>query len=188
MSYQDGPPFLTGNNSAYLFTAALNRENSNFINSPLVVPVFYQIGLESLKKNQLYYSTSNSNRIDVPAEVNKDEVLHLVKNDENLIPQQQNFANRVQINTANLDLKDGNYDLMNRDQRIASLSFNYNRKESELLYADISAIKNVETYDSIEEYFSDVNAASEITMLWKWFVIFALIFLAIEMLLLKFFK
>ncbi len=188
LSYQDNRPFLIGSNSGYLFTAALNRENSDFINSPLVVPVFYQIGLESLKKNQLYYETNTPNSIDVSAEAGKDEVLHLVKNGKNLIPQQQNFTNRVQINTSNLDLEDGNYDLMNRERKILTLSFNYNREESELLYSDISAIENIQTFDSIEEYFSTANAASEITVLWKWFVIFALIFLAIEMLLLKFFK
>ncbi|MDX1761631.1 MAG: hypothetical protein R3218_05700, partial [Christiangramia sp.] len=188
LRYQDNMPFLAESNSVYLFTAALNQENSNFKNSPLIVPIFYQIGLSALKKNQLYYETKQESDIDIPVKLGKDQVLHMVKEDFDIIPQQQNFSNRVEINTGNLALEGGNYQVKNENEEILNISFNYDRKESELVFNDLPGLEKVSVYDSVEEYFSESNAASEITTLWKWFVIFALLFLAIEMLLIKFFK
>ncbi|TRO66605.1 vWA domain-containing protein [Christiangramia sabulilitoris] len=188
LEYQDGKAFLSESDRAYLFTAALNDQNSNFKNSPLIVPVFYQMGLKSLQANQLFYNTSWNSQIDIPVRLAKDEVLHLQKTDLNVIPQQKNFSNRVEMNTANLDLAAGNYEVNKDDETFTYLSFNYPRQESELKYADISNLQGSKIYDSVGEYFQKSNAATQITALWKWFVIFALIFLAIEMLLIKFFK
>ena len=188
LSYQDNRPFLAESNSVYLFTAALNNDNSNFKNSPLIVPVFYQIGLKALKKNQLFYSTSKVSEIDIPVDLGKDQVVHLVNPDTDIIPQQQNYSNRVEINTGNIDLGAGNYEVSNNNQVIGNLSFNYSRKESQLEFTDISDLNEANIYSSVEEYFSESNAATQITTLWKWFVIFALIFLAIEMLLIKLLK
>lgn len=186
--YEDGTPFLTGNNSAFLFSAALNTDNSNFQSSPLIVPIFYQIGLQSLKKPQLYYSIGSDSRIDVAASLGKDEVLQLSNSTEAVIPQQQNFNNRVEISTTGLELKAGNYSVEAQNEKVGQISFNFDRKESELDYTNIEDIEAVETFNSVKEYFSQANAASQINALWKWFVIFALLFLAVEMLLIKFFK
>ncbi|GAA4322662.1 BatA and WFA domain-containing protein [Pontixanthobacter gangjinensis] len=188
LRFQDNRPFLAENNSVYLFTAALNQDNSNFKNSPLIVPVLYQIGLRSLKKNKLYYETSQESDIDIPVKLGKDQVLHMVKDELDLIPQQQNFSNRVEINTGNLALEAGNYQVKNDNEQIANISFNYGRKESDLNFSELEEVQNARIYNSVEEYFSESNASSQITTLWKWFVIFALVFLAIEMLLIKFFK
>ena len=188
LKYEDNQPFLAELNSVYLFTAPLNDENSNFKNSPLIVPVLYQIGLEALKKNQLYYHTGRENKIDIPVGMGKDRVLHLNSPETDLIPQQQNYSNRVEINTSNLPLEAGNYQVSSENTEIGNLSFNYDRQESDLQYSDLSEINGFNSYDSVEEYFSETNAASQINALWKWFVIFALIFLAIEMLLIKFLK
>jgi len=188
LSFQDNKPFLAESNSVYLFTAALNNENSNFRNSPLIVPVFYQIGLKALKKNQLFYLTNKESEIDIPVDLNQDQVVHLINADTDIIPQQQNYSNRVEISTGNIDLKAGNYEVSNNDESIGNLSFNYSRQESQLDFTDISDLEDVNIYSSVKEYFTESNAATQITTLWKWFVIFALIFLAIEMLLIKFLK
>ena len=188
LSYQDNSAFLASLNSVYVFSAALNSDNSNFINSPLIVPIFYQIGLNALKKNQLYFLTNEENRIDIPVNLDKDEVLHLSTDNFEVIPQQQNFSNRVEIFTGNIDLDAGNYAITNKNNKVGNISFNYPRKESILEFAELENIDGANIYDSVEEYFRESNAATEITTLWKWFVIFALIFLAIEMLLIKFFK
>ena len=188
LSYQDNRPFLAESNSVYLFTAALNNQNSNFKNSPLIVPVFYQIGLKALKKNQLFYFSNNENEIDVPVDLGNDQVIHLVNGDTDIIPQQQNFSKRVEISTGNVELDAGNYEITNNDRVIGNLSFNDSREESQLEFSDISKLESVNIYSSVGEYFSESNAATQITTLWKWFVIFALIFLAVELLLIKFLK
>ncbi|WP_300436071.1 BatA domain-containing protein [Christiangramia sp.] len=188
LRYQDNHPFLIGSNQVYLFTAALNNKNSNFINSPLIVPVLYQIGLEALKNNRLYYQTDQKTTVDIAVEIGKDNVLHITKKDIDIIPQQQNFSNRVEIKLNSISLEAGNYAVTNSSSPIANISLNYDRSESNLTYTEISEENNLKIYNSVAEYFSEINAAVQITALWKWFVIFALIFIAIEMLLIKFFK
>ncbi|WP_159039947.1 BatA domain-containing protein [Christiangramia fulva] len=188
LRFADGSPFLSANNNVFIFTAPLNRENSNFLNSPLVVPVFYSIGLQSFKTNDLYYLSNTQNNIDIPVKIENDHVLHLVKNDLDLIPQQQNFSNKLEILIPSENLPAGNYKLINNENETGTLSFNYGREESKLKYASLQNLKNARVKKDINDYFSAAIASSHITLLWKWFVIFALIFLAIEMLLLKFLK
>ena len=188
LKYQDGNPFLFQTGSVYFFTAALNNQNSNFQSSPLIVPVFYQIGLQSLKTSPLYYSTGERQTIDVAIEVSGDQVLHLENSEMNIIPQQQNFSKKVKIFTTPYLLNSGNYQVTSNDKAVNSISFNDDRSESNLSYFDLNDFENISIYNSVQEYFAQSKAASEITALWKWFIIFALIFLAIEMLLIKFLK
>jgi hypothetical protein len=46
----------------------------------------------------------------------------------------------------------------------------------------------VDSNSSIATAFDEIKSATDVNELWKWFVIFALAFLIIEMLILKFFK
>lgn len=188
LGYMDNQPFLYQTNSIYVFTTALNSENSNFQNSPLIVPVFYQMGRNALRKSEIYHEAGKKNgRIDIPISLGKDEVLRFVKNNREVIPQQQNYVNKVEIITGDFALEAGNYQILSKNDKIGNISFNDNRNESYLGYIDLSK-KEISLYNSIRHYFTKSKAASQINALWKWFVIFALLFLAIEMLLLKFLK
>ena len=184
LSFQDGRNFLSQNDQTFLFAAALNAENSNFKNSPLIVPVLYEIGLNAFEKTELYYLNTQENFIDLDVGLGKDDVLKLQKGDELLIPRQLNFENRVRLELANLDLDAGTYEVRNENEKISTLSINHSRQESDLNFNNIEG----ETFTDINQYFTQLKAGARITPLWKWFVIFALIFLAVEMLLLKFLK
>ena len=187
LDFQSNDPFLLSNSNTYIFTAPLNEQISNFQNSPLIVPVLYQIGLQSLPPAQLYYQTSKVEEISIPARIEEDHVLHLTRDKLDFIPQQQRYADRVSIKVGAEELNAGNYRIESRDKTFANLSFNAPRNESELEYLD-PEIFSFQNHESIAEYFSEVKAGNESSSLWKWFIIFAFIFLAIEMLLLKLLK
>lgn len=187
LEFQSNDPFLLSKSNTYIFTAPLNEQISNFQNSPLIVPVLYQIGLQSLPPAQLYYQTSKVEEISIPATIEEDHVLHLTRDKLDFIPQQQRFADRVSIKVGAEELNAGNYRIESRDKTFANLSFNAPRNESELEYLD-PEIFSFQNHESIAEYFSEVKAGNESSSLWKWFIIFAFIFLAIEMLLLKLLK
>ncbi|APU69864.1 BatA domain-containing protein [Christiangramia flava] len=189
LEYENGNSFLRQSaNHMYEFAAPLNLKNSNFQNSPLIVPIFYQFGLQSLKPAELYYNLNQKNNISIPLQNQTDAAAHLDNGDFNMIPLQQNVGKRIDLQLTQNDLQAGNYSVTLQDQKISTLSFNYSRKESDLQYLDIAQFKNVTLFDSVQTYLETTNDAREITSLWKWFVIFALIFLALEMLLIKFFK
>ncbi|WP_338359178.1 BatA domain-containing protein [Yeosuana marina] len=188
LEYDNSKPFLFQSKQAYIFTAPLNEANSNFINSPLIVPTLYNIGKFSFKIPPLYFTIGQENSFDVSVQLHQDDILSLESNDINMIPKQQYYNNKVVLTTVDEPSKSGIYTIKDKNKTIQNVSFNYNRRESNLVYQDISNIKNIKTSDSITDIFNTLKSDTKVNELWKWFVIFALAFLIIEMLLLKYFK
>ena len=58
LNFEDGQAFLFQNKNTYIFTAPLNISNSNFKNSPLIVPTLYNIAKFSFKIPALYFTVS----------------------------------------------------------------------------------------------------------------------------------
>jgi len=71
---------------------------------------------------------------------------------------------------------------------LTHVSYNYTRTESQLRYSDLTQIQGVSIENSLDATLKNIKIEANVTWLWKWFVIFALILLAFEMLILKYFK
>ncbi|MBU2938671.1 BatA domain-containing protein [Lacinutrix sp. C3R15] len=188
LQFEDAKPFLTNNKNVFVFASALNSKLSNFTNSPLIVPTFYNIAKYSLQVPNLYYTIGKENKYDVAVTLKQDGILSLVKDEISTIPQQQYFNNKVSIVTNETPNEAGIYSINNKTEHIENVSYNLDRTESNLVYQDISKLKDITTSDSITQLFNTLKSDSKINELWKWFVIFALVFLIIEMLILKYFK
>lgn len=190
LSFENGSPFIYRTGNTFGLTASINNENSNFKNSPLIVPVFYNIGKSSYKIPELYYTIGKENSFDIKATLGNDEILTMQNGDKKFIPLQQTKTNGVNINTSTLPDYDGIYNILNGDLILNQVSYNFNRSESKLEYLDLNneSISNVEVHDSVPLMFEKIKSENQISALWKWFVIFALAFLLIEILLLKFLK
>lgn len=188
LSFEDNTAFLNHTQKVYAFSAAIDDVNSNFKNSPLIVPVLYNIGKQSLKLPQLYYSIGKEHTIDITTQLSQDEVLTLHKNNESLVPLQQTYTNKVALITNEYPDKAGIYEVKKEQEILKRLSFNYQRNESQLVYHDISTLVDGYSTTSIASAIDTLKSASNVNALWKWFAIFALAFLIIEMLILKFLK
>ena len=188
LKFEDGQSFLSEKNNLFIFTAALNSNNCNFSNSPLIVPTFYNIAKRSLQNPDLYYAIGNKNTYDVTTTLLQDDILSLTKGEINLIPQQEYFNNKVAITTEDLPNEAGIYAISNRSEQIQNVSYNYSRTESDLLYEDLENYEHMRFEESITQLFERLKSNSKINELWKWFVIFALVFLMLEILILKYFK
>ncbi|WP_417870946.1 BatA domain-containing protein [Winogradskyella sp.] len=188
LSYENGNAFLVGSNGFYAFSSALNDENSNFKNSPLIVPVLYNIGKQSLKLPQLYYSIGQPNTIAINAVLGQDDILTLGADENTVIPLQKTFSKTVVLETTDYPVNAGIFNVKNESKILQNLSFNYNRTESDLNYLDLKRNTNVSVNESLATTINDIKSSSTINALWKWFVIFALVFLIIEILLLKYLK
>jgi len=188
ISFEDNQPFLLQKNKTYLFTAPINKENSNFQNSPLVVPTIYNMALQSLPLPRLYYTIGQQTEIAVPIQLGQDEILTVKNSAEQFIPLQQTKANYVLMTTTEEPAKAGNYQIMKKNEFLENISFNYSRSESELQYLNPEDWEGVEVYSSVEALFDSIEDANAINSFWKWFAIFALLFLLFEMLILKFYK
>ena len=188
LQFEDEKLFLGQRQNVYLFTASINQVNSSFKNSPLIVPTLYNIAKQSFKIPELYYIIGKENVFDVDTKMQQDAVLSLVKEDISMIPKQQYFNNKVVINTLEDPSVAGTFQIKNKNEIIKNVSYNYSRNESQLAYKDLSALEQVTVSNSITEVFDTIKSDTKVNALWKWFVIFALALLIIEMLILKFFK
>lgn len=188
LQFEDGKPFLYQNKNVFVFTSALNNENSNFKNSPLIVPTLYNIGRNSFKNPPIYFNIGKENSFDVDTQLQQDAVLTLANNNQSIIPKQQYFNNKVIITTSEIPSIAAIYTVKNKNEIIKNVSYNYNRNESNLVYRNLSTSKNITIGNSINEIFDTIKSNTKVNALWKWFVIFALALLIIEMLILKYFK
>jgi hypothetical protein len=190
--YEDQTAFLTSISnpisSVYVFTAPINLENSNFQQSPLIVPTFYKMGINSLNNGVNAATIGNNNPFLVDVTLSKDEILK-VKNDlETFIPVQQIVNDKVKLTFNDFPVQAGNFGIYNQNERIQNISFNYNRTESNLAQANKDALSDYKTIDSIDTVFNSLQTDRTDNQIWKWFVIFALLFLVTEMAIIRFVK
>ena len=186
LSFEDNEQFLIGSKGIYVFTASLTSENSNFKNSPLIVPTFYNMGSNSLKLPELYYSIGNNQKVDIAAQLPKDHILKVTHADFEFIPQQKSFANKVSMYFKETPVKDGIYKVLDNDNFYRNLSFNFPREESNLNFMDISNINASSTTASISSLFEQMQNDNAINTLWKWFAILAVLLMLLEVLIQKY--
>jgi hypothetical protein len=192
LSYEDQTPFVTGiqnpASSVTVFTAPINSSNSNFQQSPLIVPLFYKIGQNNQKTGVNALTIGDNNPYFVDALLTKDAILEVKGNDDSFIPIQQILNNKVKLTFNDFPETAGNYSVFDKKNWVENLSFNYKRSESDLSQVNTNLVSDFKTADSISTIFNTLQTERTDSQIWKWFVIFALLFLALEMAIIKFVK
>ncbi|QMU64278.1 MAG: hypothetical protein GKR88_08255 [Flavobacteriaceae bacterium] len=195
VSYEDATAFLATSTykkgRLYWFSAPINNKNSNFTNSPLIVPTLYNIGQNSLRVAKPYYILQETNTIDINASIGKDDIVTIKNEHTSFIPIQQNAQNKITVITTDKPVKRGFYYLVCKDT-LKTISYNNPVAESSLHYLDTNAISNknthIDSYETIDEYFNELKQKSKVQWLWKLFLVLAIVSLLSEILILKFFK
>ncbi len=185
----------------YLLAVALDDSYSNFQKHAIYVPTMYNIGLYSISNPPLYYTMGDENPIEAPNINLPQNTFFKIKADKDtisLLPERRVINNSVllfihnQVNTA------GNYTLTAGDSLISGISFNYNRKESDMSFvapADLqklcsdAGLKDFSvlagTGESLPTLLQEVNRGK---YYWKYCILFALLFLASEQAILRLWK
>lgn len=192
LSYEDQSPFLatmqTAVSSVYVFSAPINKDNSNFQNSPLIVPTFYNMASASGKTGISEIVIGDNRPLMIDALLSKDEIVNIKNKDEKFIPVQQVLNNKVKLTFNGLPGQAGNFGVYKQDDLLKNISFNYGRTEGDLQDANTGALSDYKTIDSVDSVFNALLADRTNNELWKWFVILALLFLITELLIQKFVK
>ena len=190
--YEDQTAFLTSISnplsSVYVFTAPINLENSNFQQSPLIVPTFYKMGINNQNNGVNALTIGNNNPFFIDASVSKDEILKVQNETETFIPVQKMLNDKVKLTFNDYPEQAGNFGIYNQKERLQNISFNYSRTESDLDQANENAVSDYKTIGSIETVFNTLQTDRTDNQIWKWFVIFALLFLVTEMAIVRFVK
>jgi hypothetical protein len=196
ISFENGTGFISQINNAdgniFWVSNSLSKENSNFLNSPLIVPVFYNFGKLSFQHSKLSYYLDDENVIDIETEIEKDEILSIVNSSSSFIPQQQTYQNKVTITTKDNPTEAGFYHIIRKKDTLQTIAFNNPKEESLLQFLDINTLKDTNSAinfsSSIEDFFINLNNKNEVHWLWKWFLALAIVSLLLEILILKFYK
>ena len=185
LEFQNGEAFLSGRERTYVFTAPLNKEETNFSASPLIVPTFYRIAKESLSPAPLYFEIGRQNTLDLEAKARQDGVMELRSESYSFIPRQQQFAQKTRLSFLEQPESDGIYTIEYNGNPLRDISFNFPRNESATTYPDLQFPERVASFQNIEGLLAQYQNETNIRSLWKWFVILALLFVLAEMTLQK---
>lgn len=195
LSFENTSSFLSkstvGTGKCYWFAGAISAANSNFTNSPLIVPTLYNIAQNSLHISKPYYTLHERNVIELNEVIGKDQVVSILGGNGAFIPLQQNSQNKISITTTDKPTIKGFYQIVSKDT-LQTISYNNPSSESIVDYLDIHEFANqnanITTFDTISSYFQEANEKNEVQWLWKLFLALAIVSLLLEILILKFFK
>jgi hypothetical protein len=192
LSYEDQSCFLTSIqnqvSNVYIFAAPINKMNSNFQNSPLIVPIFYNM-VQSIQKTGVNALKIGENQpFLVDTNMSKDEILEVKNNDEKFIPTQQILNNKVKLQFDDYPIFAGNFGIYKKDEVVRNISFNYNRSESNLEQSQSQLLSDYKVVKSIDSVFNSLISDRSNDEIWKIFVILTLLFLFLEVLIQKLVK
>ncbi|MBL0256171.1 MAG: BatA domain-containing protein [Bacteroidetes bacterium] len=205
MRLQNGNTFLGminfGNGQVYYLAAPLGKEYSNFSRHALFVPVFIKAAL------------TGSSEISAPKIIGRDQeitykdsvlpgdnILHLINaaNKFDVIPEIRRLENSMILSVHDQIVSGGTYELRTDKSLLSEISFNFDRKESDLSCyssADLEKLMNEpggNKYTIIDSEGKDLTHTltqmNEGKPLWKICILLVLIFLACEIFLIRFFR
>ena len=176
----------------YWFSSAINSTNSNFKNSPLIVPLFYNFAQKSAKLPKTSYIINQANTIDIFTKLDRNQVLSISNDSDSFIPLQESHNSKTTLTTEELPITSGFYEVKKSKETIQILAFNCPKKESLLQFTDIQNLikdqKNLKFSESVAAVFKETEEKNKVTWVWKWFLALAIVSLFFEILILKFFK
>ncbi len=202
---QDNQPFLltvpVQKGRVYLFGSPLDDSWSSFPKHMIFVPTLYKIALLSSPTHPLSYIIGENRVVEVPHDtLNETGVIKLKKQNPafEIIPEARNSGANLALFLHDQVRDAGFYSVVNGNRILAGISFNFNRKESDLTcftagemeeqmkrqsFRDIHVIKGKKN-----SVVHEIRQIRQGTPLWKLFIILALLFLAIEIALIRLLK
>jgi hypothetical protein len=199
MTLTGGQTFWAGYNSGkgkvYIAAVPLDEEFSNLPRHALFVPVLFRIALLSGHDLPLFYTLGQDEALEIPpVQIAEKQLLKLSKGEQSIIPDVRQQEGSTLLYVSDQLHEPGIYTLKKQDSTLAALAFNDNRSESDMSYLDAAAVKEIMPKSSalitggnasLKGIVAETNLG---TQLWKLCIILALIFLAAEIVLIRYFK
>lgn len=202
LTYRDGSAFLTknriGQGNLYLCATPLDEKYSNLTRSgDIFVPMLYKMAISSAKEWKIGYTIGKDDFLEVDSKGIVGETAYKMRGKaEEFIPEQRIVTGKAVLGVRETVRDAGHFDLFTRpDSVLYKFGFNFDRRESVLTYFDAASLKKLETaslkvFDETAEanFTALVGERNQGISLWRLCIILALLFLAAEVLLLRFFK
>jgi len=202
LTYRDGTSFLSkytfGDGKVYLCSAPLTDSYNDLVrNGEIFVPMLIKMAISSADDTRIAYTIGADEVLESNHQVNSTEIVYKLSGEEGeFIPQQRILANKVLLNTNNQIAAAGFYDLYLEEGTVLDkFAFNFDRSESDLRYVNSEELgtifgENVSILQAADDAVLTARISQETQgiPLWRWCIILALCFLALEVLILRFWR
>lgn len=188
--------YKIGKGNLYLSALPLELKVSNLTKHGLFLPILFKMALLTQKNDFLYEKTGSHAGVLIDhLNVAESEILKIKSEEIEIIPEIRNTTAGTVLYFADQVKKAGFYELFHQDKLLSILAFNDPREESVMEFytqselskqfgIDPSQVINSGT-ESVKNQIKEVKLGAS---LWKLCLILVLIFLAIEILLIRFLK
>lgn len=190
---------VKNDNRIYLLLTSLKTSHTNLSKHSLFVPMLYNIAISSNKKNNIFYKTTDKNISFTYKNTMQDQVLTVKNKQSNfeIIPPATYRANKSIIDLSKNNWQAGNYMVYdNSEKLISGFSLNYPRNESKMSFYNDSYLENFAdknanitiSNNKPEQLRAEIVSNNTDNELWIIFIIMGLMFILIEVILLRFLK
>lgn len=189
--------FIVGNGIVYIQSTPLDISFSDIGTKAVYAPIVYNMAIIKNYAPSLFYTIGKDNLIKIPAlQNNHQEQVSISNQTQEFIPESRMLGNVLSLNVKQNLERDGFYKIKIGNHTIlGNIAFNFNRKESDLNFATIENLENRFDFPNFKileqknsNIFAQVKHIKDGTVLWKIFIVLALLCLLIEILLIRFLK
>lgn len=203
MTYKDGQAFLTqyniGKGRMYVFSVPLDVSICDLPINALFAPIIFKMAIDGQLTTAIQYEIGAKNNIEFSNTItpNAENMLYVVGNNLEFIPEQNSLQNNLQINVREQIVQAGTFSLISKSSKenLAYFSMNYNRSESIMDFYTKADLQNIYSNNQVKIYDGNTGTISHSVrenndgiVLWKVCIIFALLFILLEILLIRFWK
>ena len=188
--------YRVGHGSLFVSAVPFSRDNNDLVSSPFFAPMVFRMCIAREDAQALAYFIGQQGSIELKADAGADLSYRMQGNGDEFIPQQRMADNMLVVTPGAYAKQAGWYDLLSPKKELAAVyALNYDRRESKMDFLTelqlASALEQPDIHllaDAGKNLTAEVRELNLGTTLWKVCICFALIFLAIEVLLLRFLK
>ena len=199
LRYRDGSSYLSKYNvkmgRLYICSSPLDvRINSLVKNAEVFVPLIYKMAISKSAHNSIANVIGKDEVIELNKDLPSSEKILEVEGDITFIPAIINLDSKTAIDVHGQIKKSGVWEVKSNEEIIEKLAFNYDRSESKMHFLSKEDLKN--KYGSVniidQTLHADLGQALKERergkSLWRWMLVLSLIFLAIEQIIIRFWK
>lgn len=188
--------FKIGKGKAYISFIPIEKEVSNFSQHALFLPMLFKMALLAAKDQKLFYTIGKNQEVEIPNLNIPENQNIIIKNKEiEVIPELIKKPAETMLYFADQLKKQGVYDVRLKDSLLTSFALNEDRKESALAFYNRDELLKIFGIDTknifktnTQPIASQIETASFGISLWKLCIILTILFLLMEILLIRFFK
>lgn len=183
-----------GRGEIFVLSGGIGEEHSDFHKHPLFLPFLFQMALYKNNTSDLYYTIGEDASIELKLNknINSTDAVFSIRNEKNnfeFIPQTNIQNGLLKLNQLQRIEEPGFYQLLHQDEVMAEIAFNFSRQTSNAKLNTsetiLSAFREVFPQAQIIEedrksFEREWNSSSQPSGYWKWMLIAALLFLALE--------